>query len=175
SRPRSEAPSRPCGASRAPGRRRPSLTRSPAPSSGSPWGRSSCRWPITTCCTRCSASPRGWARAVSRASPRPAAPPATACLMVLTLLAALVAGAFLAPAVSDLVSLAKLARSPKQRPRRSTPDMPPRLLFLVPAHDEEALIGSCVQSLRRLRYPADAFAVWVVADNCSDRTAALAR
>jgi cellulose synthase/poly-beta-1,6-N-acetylglucosamine synthase-like glycosyltransferase len=95
--------------------------------------------------------------------------------MVLTLLAALVAGAFLAPAVSDLVSLAKLARSPKQRPRRSTPDMPPRLLFLVPAHDEEALIGSCVQSLRRLRYPADAFAVWVVADNCSDRTAALAR
>jgi cellulose synthase/poly-beta-1,6-N-acetylglucosamine synthase-like glycosyltransferase len=95
--------------------------------------------------------------------------------MLLTLLAAIVAGAFLAPTVSDLVSLAKLARNRGHRPRGHRPNVPPRLLFLVPAHDEEALIGSCVQSLRRMQYPADAFAVWVVADNCSDRTAALAR
>jgi cellulose synthase/poly-beta-1,6-N-acetylglucosamine synthase-like glycosyltransferase len=95
--------------------------------------------------------------------------------MLLTLLAAIVAGAFLAPTVSDLVSLAKLARNRGHRPRGHKPNVPPRLLFLVPAHDEEALIGSCVQSLRRMQYPADAFAVWVVADNCSDRTAALAR
>src|SRR5581483_3655698 len=166
SRPRSEAPSRPCGASRAPGRRRPSLTRSPAPSSGSPWGRSSCRWPITTCCTRCSASPRGWARSVSRASPRPPAPPRAS------------------PAPACRAARDRLPDGPHaaRRPRRGrvpgarrVRPRPPRLLFLVPAHDEEALIGSCVQSLRRLRYPADAFAVWVVADNCSDRTAALAR
>jgi cellulose synthase/poly-beta-1,6-N-acetylglucosamine synthase-like glycosyltransferase len=95
--------------------------------------------------------------------------------MVVALLAAIAAGAFLAPTVSDAVSLAKLACCRARRPRRSTPDIPPRLLFLVPAHNEEALITSCVQALRRLRYPADACAVWVVADNCSDRTAALAR
>src|SRR5689334_19577273 len=51
----------------------------------------------------------------------------------------------------------------------------PRLLFLVPAHNEEQLIGACVRSLRALRYPADRSTVVVIADNCSDQTAARAR
>lgn len=49
-----------------------------------------------------------------------------------------------------------------------------RLAVLVPAHDEERLIGPTVASLVAQEYPADRFAVHVVADNCSDATAARA-
>src|SRR5439155_26320682 len=51
----------------------------------------------------------------------------------------------------------------------------PRLLFLVPAHNEQLLIESCVRSILRIRYPTTHYGVVVVADNCTDRTAALAR
>lgn len=46
-----------------------------------------------------------------------------------------------------------------------------RFRIVVPAHDEEAVIGALVGDLRRLAYPADLFMVWVVADRCTDRTA----
>ena len=53
----------------------------------------------------------------------------------------------------------------------------PRLFFdvIVPAHDEEGGIGRTVRSLLSLDYPAELFRVTVVADNCTDQTAALAR
>lgn len=47
------------------------------------------------------------------------------------------------------------------------------VVALVPAHDEEAQIASAVASLREQRRPPDR--VVVVADNCTDRTAAIAR
>lgn len=52
-----------------------------------------------------------------------------------------------------------------------------RLRFdvIVPAHDEAAVIAGVVASLLRLDWPAEAFRVLVVADNCSDDTAARAR
>jgi len=49
-----------------------------------------------------------------------------------------------------------------------------RLAVLVPAHDEAELIGRCVASLRAQDYPAALFEVVVVADNCTDATAAIA-
>lgn len=49
-----------------------------------------------------------------------------------------------------------------------------RLLFLVPAHNEELLIGSCVRSLLDMNYPPDATHVVVVADNCDDATVRIA-
>ena len=51
----------------------------------------------------------------------------------------------------------------------------PRLLFLVPAHDEELLIGGCVRSLLDVGYPRDKRRVIVIADNCSDATGRIAR
>lgn len=51
----------------------------------------------------------------------------------------------------------------------------PRLLFLVPAHDEELLIAGCVRSLMGMTYPTSRRRVIVIADNCSDATARLAR
>jgi len=52
-----------------------------------------------------------------------------------------------------------------------------RLRFdvIVPAHNEAAAIDGVVASLRKLDWPADGFRVLVVADNCTDSTAVLAR
>ncbi|MEO8693046.1 MAG: glycosyltransferase family 2 protein [Acidimicrobiales bacterium] len=50
-----------------------------------------------------------------------------------------------------------------------------RFLIVVPAHDEERLIASTVASMRRLDYPEDLVRIHVIADNCSDATAEIAR
>lgn len=50
-----------------------------------------------------------------------------------------------------------------------------RFVVLVPAHDEERLIGSSLDSLAALDYPAWLFSVHVVCDNCTDATAAIVR
>ena len=54
---------------------------------------------------------------------------------------------------------------------------PPRLRFLIaiPADDEEAGIAATLQSCRALNYPPELFEVLVVADNCTDQTAEVAR
>ncbi len=51
---------------------------------------------------------------------------------------------------------------------------PPRIAALVVAHDEERVVVRSVRSLSEQRYPESRFAVFVVADHCSDRTAAVA-
>lgn len=50
-----------------------------------------------------------------------------------------------------------------------------RLLVLVPAHDEAAVIERCIRSLRSQNYPPELYEIVVVADNCSDDTAAIAQ
>jgi cellulose synthase/poly-beta-1,6-N-acetylglucosamine synthase-like glycosyltransferase len=50
-----------------------------------------------------------------------------------------------------------------------------RFLVLVAAHDEEAVIGETVRCLKALDYPPERVRVAVVCDNCSDRTADIAR
>ena len=50
-----------------------------------------------------------------------------------------------------------------------------RFDVLVPAHDEAGVIGRCLASLDALDWPRDRFRVVVVADNCGDETAAVAR
>jgi cellulose synthase/poly-beta-1,6-N-acetylglucosamine synthase-like glycosyltransferase len=58
-------------------------------------------------------------------------------------------------------------------PPPSTREM--RFDLIVPAHNEEAVIANVVRSLRGVDWPADRFKVVVVADNCTDSTAAVAR
>ena len=48
-----------------------------------------------------------------------------------------------------------------------------RFVVLVPAHDEERLIGKTLASLDSLDYPKSMVTVHVVADNCSDATASI--
>ena len=58
------------------------------------------------------------------------------------------------------------------RPGTNAPSAisPRRFAILVPAHNEEAVIGRTLESFRHLDYPPDQFEVHVVADNCTDRT-----
>ncbi|MES2464731.1 MAG: glycosyltransferase family 2 protein [Armatimonadota bacterium] len=66
------------------------------------------------------------------------------------------------------------------RPRRSkwrtqeSSAAVPQLAVVIPAHDEELVLAATLDSLRRQDYPADAVKVVVIADNCSDTTAAIA-
>ncbi|MBP8001259.1 MAG: glycosyltransferase family 2 protein [Chloroflexi bacterium] len=50
-----------------------------------------------------------------------------------------------------------------------------RFLILIPAHNEEKLLPRLLTNLHELDYPAHAYAIHVVADNCTDQTAAIAR
>jgi cellulose synthase/poly-beta-1,6-N-acetylglucosamine synthase-like glycosyltransferase len=50
-----------------------------------------------------------------------------------------------------------------------------RFGILVPAHNEEVLIGRLLDSLSQMDYPRERFDICVVADNCTDTTAAIAR
>lgn len=63
---------------------------------------------------------------------------------------------------------AALARPPRSARRL-------RFDVLVPAHDEASIITAVIVSLQDLDWPAERFRIRVVADNCSDGTAALAR
>jgi exopolysaccharide biosynthesis WecB/TagA/CpsF family protein len=60
-------------------------------------------------------------------------------------------------------------------PRTGRGDAASTIAVLVPAHDEEALVRRCVESLRAQDYPAGRLRIVVVADNCGDATAEVAR
>lgn len=50
-----------------------------------------------------------------------------------------------------------------------------RIAYLIPAHNEESVIFDTVRSvIESQKYPRECFDVYVVADNCTDRTAQLA-
>ena len=78
----------------------------------------------------------------------------------------LVVGLVLLPTVSDLVSLLWIGLG-GHRSKRPIAIGKPRLLFIVPAHDEEQLIESCLRSLLSMRYARTHFDIVVVADNCN--------
>jgi len=87
---------------------------------------------------------------------------------ILTVLAVWVA----LPAISD--ALAWMSALSARRKSPSATAQPVRLLFVVPAHDEEASIARCVTSLRSQDYDPERLTVIVIADNCTDATAARA-
>jgi len=73
-----------------------------------------------------------------------------------------------------LVVLSRLVPGRRhQTPPAST--QRPRIAAVIVAHDEERVISASVTSLLAQRYPEERFQVFVVADCCTDRTAALAR
>lgn len=56
------------------------------------------------------------------------------------------------------------------------PDAPPKkYALLVAARNEENVIGHLLDSLKQQDYPTDMFDIYVVADNCTDNTAEIAR
>lgn len=68
----------------------------------------------------------------------------------------------------------KLAAKQVDSPAHATIDTT-NFAILIPAHNEQAVLGILLDSLSQLVYPRDRFTVYVVADNCTDDTAGLAR
>ena len=50
-----------------------------------------------------------------------------------------------------------------------------RFLILVPAHNEENVIGDIIRNLQDMDYPDDLYDYYIIADNCTDGTAQKAR
>jgi cellulose synthase/poly-beta-1,6-N-acetylglucosamine synthase-like glycosyltransferase len=98
-------------------------------------------------------------------------------VFVLQLILAVVLGGVVAvlwlPLLSELLSLVVRNRR-FETPGPSNGELP-RLLFLVPAHNEELLIAGCARSLLDMTYPPLSRRIVVIADNCSDQTARIAR
>ena len=50
-----------------------------------------------------------------------------------------------------------------------------KFMAIIPAHNEASVIKNLVESLVALDYPKDLYDVYVIADNCTDNTAEIAR
>ena len=50
-----------------------------------------------------------------------------------------------------------------------------RFMAIIPAHNEEAVIENLVISLKNQDYPKDLYDIYVIADNCTDNTAKIAK
>ncbi len=60
--------------------------------------------------------------------------------------------------------------------RRETKILTPKNKFalIIPAHNEEQVIGALIENLYMLNYPRHLYDVYVIADNCTDNTAQIA-
>ncbi|TBL69309.1 glycosyltransferase family 2 protein [Paenibacillus thalictri] len=61
--------------------------------------------------------------------------------------------------------------------RKSKKQFAPQKSFavLVAAHNEEQVVGALIDNLKALDYPKELYDIFVICDNCSDRTADIAR
>lgn len=50
-----------------------------------------------------------------------------------------------------------------------------RFAIVIPAHNEEKVIGNLLENIKNMDYPSHLFSCFVIADNCTDNTAAAAR
>ena len=71
--------------------------------------------------------------------------------------------------VVSLCSLIKL----KDKPLKVNKDH--RFMAIIPAHNEEAVVANLVESLKNQTYNKDLYDIYVIADNCTDNTARVAR
>jgi cellulose synthase/poly-beta-1,6-N-acetylglucosamine synthase-like glycosyltransferase len=92
-----------------------------------------------------------------------------AAFLILTLLLGVFFSYLFTIAISSL-------RDPARRPGPANDPTPaPRFLIVIPAHDEERTIRRTAESCMAVDYDRSRFRVIVVADNCSDSTAEVAR
>ena len=60
-------------------------------------------------------------------------------------------------------------------PKKITADPSKKFAVLVAAHNEENVIGQLVDNFNIMDYPRHLFDIYVIADNCTDKTANVAR
>ena len=69
----------------------------------------------------------------------------------------------------SLCSLVKL----KEKPLKVKKDH--KFMAIIPAHNEEAVVGNLIESLKNQTYNKELYDIYVIADNCTDNTARIAR
>ena len=50
-----------------------------------------------------------------------------------------------------------------------------KFMMVIPAHNEETVIESLIESLKKLDYPRELYDIFVIADNCTDNTAKVSK
>ena len=50
-----------------------------------------------------------------------------------------------------------------------------KFMAIIPAHNEETVIANLIESLKKQEYPKELLDIYVIADNCTDNTAEIAR
>ena len=70
--------------------------------------------------------------------------------------------------VVSLCSFVKVKDKPLQVDKQH------RFMAIIPAHNEENVVGNLIESLKKLDYPEDLYDIYVIADNCTDNTAGVA-
>ena len=71
----------------------------------------------------------------------------------------------------SLIALGNLLPRPKVRP--SPPST--RFAIVIPAHNEERVVGDLIRNLKAMDYPKELFDIYVVCDHCTDRTEEIVR
>lgn len=71
--------------------------------------------------------------------------------------------------IISLCSLVKLKDKPIIEDKQN------RFMAIIPAHNEESVIKNLVDSLTKQNYPKELYDIYVIADNCTDKTAEIAR
>ncbi len=70
-----------------------------------------------------------------------------------------------------IVSLCSLVRL-KDKPYKENKNH--KFMAIIPAHNEETVIGNLIESLKRQNYEKELYDIYVIADNCTDNTAKIA-
>ena len=71
-----------------------------------------------------------------------------------------------------MVSLCSLVKL-KDKPLKVNKDH--KFMAIIPAHNEEAVVGNLIESLKNQNYNKELYDIYVIADNCTDNTAQIAR
>ena len=71
-----------------------------------------------------------------------------------------------------MVSLCSLVKI-KDKPLKVTKNH--KFMAIIPAHNEEAVVANLIESLRNQNYDKDLYDIYVIADNCTDNTAKVAK
>ena len=71
-----------------------------------------------------------------------------------------------------MVSLCSLVKL-KDKPLKIKKDH--RFMAIIPAHNEEAVVANLIESLKKQTYNRDLYDIYVIADNCTDNTAKVAK
>ena len=71
--------------------------------------------------------------------------------------------------IISLCSLVKLKERPLKENKKH------KFMAIIPAHNEQEVVGNLIESLKNQTYSKDAYDIYVIADNCTDNTAVVAR